>query len=76
VDARERVTTMNKRTPYQVARRAREERDNPQRLVVYMPETEMARLDAWGLATGKTSRGATVRALINKSFETQEKQTG
>ena len=65
-----------RQTPYQVARREREERENPQRLVVYMPQAEMARIDAWGLATGKTSRGAAVRALINKSFETQEKQTG
>jgi hypothetical protein len=67
---------MLKQTPYQVARRAREERDNPQRLVVYMPQAEMARIDAWGLASGKNCRGAAVRALINKGFETQEKQTG
>jgi hypothetical protein len=67
---------MLKLTPYRTAHQARSERENPQRLVVYIPQAEMARIDNWGLATGKDSRSATVRALINKSFETQEKQTG
>jgi len=66
---------MLKLTPYRTAHQARSERENLQRLVVYMPQAEMARIDNWGLATGKDSRSATVRALINKSLE-QEKQAG
>jgi metal-responsive CopG/Arc/MetJ family transcriptional regulator len=67
---------MLKQTPYRAARRERENRENPQRLTVYLPQAELARIDGWGIAAGKNSRSETVRALINKSLETQEKQTG
>jgi metal-responsive CopG/Arc/MetJ family transcriptional regulator len=67
---------MLKLTPYRAAHQAQSERENLQRLVVYMPEAVMTRIDNWGLAAGKDSRSAAVRALINKGFETQEKQTG
>jgi metal-responsive CopG/Arc/MetJ family transcriptional regulator len=67
---------MRKQTPYRAARRERENRENPQRMVIFLPQAEMTRIDNWGLAAGKASRSETVRALINKSLETQEKQTG
>jgi hypothetical protein len=48
---------MLKQTPYQVARRAREERENPQRLVVYMPQAEMARIELGGSRPARLAGG-------------------
>ena len=64
---------MLKQTPYRAARR---ERENPQRLTVILPQADLARIDDWGIAAGKNSRSETVRALLCKSLEIQEKQTG
>ena len=67
---------MLKQTPYRAARREREERENPQRLVVYLPQAELARIDNWGIAAGKISRSETVRELLNKGMANREKATG
>jgi metal-responsive CopG/Arc/MetJ family transcriptional regulator len=63
---------MLKQTPYKAARR---ERENPQRMVVILPQADLDRIDDWGVAAGKNSRSETIRALIFKSLETLEKQT-
>jgi metal-responsive CopG/Arc/MetJ family transcriptional regulator len=64
---------MLKQTPYRARVSARRERENPQRLVVFLPQADLARIDDWGIAAGKNSRSETVRALINKSLGNQEK---
>lgn len=64
---------MVKRTHYAAARRAKEK---PQRLVVTLPKDDVARIDEWGIAAGKSCRSEAVRALLNKSLETQDKQMG
>jgi metal-responsive CopG/Arc/MetJ family transcriptional regulator len=67
---------MLKQTPYRAARRERDERESPQRLTIYLPQADLARIDNWGISAGKNSRSETVRALINKSLANQEKATG
>jgi metal-responsive CopG/Arc/MetJ family transcriptional regulator len=66
---------MLKQTPFRAARQERDERENPQRMTVYLPAADLARIDSWGIAAGKNSRSETIRSLIFKSLE-QEKQTG
>jgi metal-responsive CopG/Arc/MetJ family transcriptional regulator len=60
---------MLKQTPYRAARRKRE---NPQRLTVYLPKADLARIDGWGIAAGKNSRSETVRALIFKALDSEQ----
>jgi len=57
---------MGKRAQYATARRRRE---RPQRLVVLVPERDLAKIDQWGIAEGKTCRSDAVRDLINKGLE-------
>jgi len=62
---------MVKSTPYAAARR---QRARPKRLVVALPQTDLARIDDWGIAAGKASRSEAVRELLNKGLADQEKQ--
>ena len=53
------------RKDYSLARWAK---NPPVRLVVMMPKAELARIDSWGLSTGRASRTDAVRVLINHSL--------
>jgi len=54
------------RKDYALARWAK---NPPVRLVVMMPEAELARIDHWGLSTGRASRTDAVRELISQSLK-------
>ena len=62
-----------KQTPYIAARK----RVKPQRLVVFMPQAELTRIDDWGVAgLAKSRRSEAVRELLGKSLELAKQQSG